>query len=70
MFVDNLNDLRDALQNGTSTFLNLNIVAITADNHIILQQSGMHPIRRNVESGIFIKDGTTTIHDWVGIVPP
>lgn len=57
------------MQNCTSTYMNLNILAITSDNHIISQQSGLHPIRRNVESGYYLKDGTTTEHDWVGIVP-
>ena len=47
MFADNLQDLRDFMQNGTSGFTNLNILSITEDNHIIMQQGGMHPIRRN-----------------------
>lgn len=45
------------------------MLVITSDNHIITQQSGMYPIRRNVESGNYVKDGTTSEHDWVGIVP-
>lgn len=57
------------LQNVTKTLFNGNIMAITADNHILMQQAGIHPLRRNSESGNYVKDGTTTEHDWVGIVP-
>jgi penicillin amidase len=46
-----------------------NIIAVTIDNHTVMQQSGVHPIRRAVKSGNYIKDGTTTEHDWVGLVP-
>ena len=34
-----------------------------------MQQSGLQPIRRNNQAGTYIKDGTTTEHDWVGLVP-
>lgn len=45
-------------------------MAVTADNHILMQQSGLQPIRHNSDSGNFIKDGTTTDHDWVGVLRP
>lgn len=70
IFPRNFDEVRNMLQNGTKTFINCNINVITADNHIVMQQSGLHPIRRNVESGTYIKDGTTSLHDWVGLVPP
>lgn len=68
--IDNFEDLRQYLQNETQTWANLNLLAITSDNHIIMQQSGLQPIRRNIDSGNYVKDGTTTEHDWVGVVPP
>lgn len=49
-------------------FYNVDFLAITEDNNIIKQQSGLHPIRRNAESSTYIKDGITTQHDWVDIV--
>ena len=70
MFIDNFEDLREALQNGTKTYFNVNILTATKDNHLFMQQTGVHPIRHNPETGSYIKDGTTTEHDWVGIVPP
>jgi penicillin amidase len=33
-----------------------------------MQQGGLHPIRRNPATGNYIKDGTTSDHDWVGVV--
>jgi penicillin G amidase len=59
--------MRNSLVN--RTFINANMIAVTADNHIVMQQAGLHPIRRVVESGTYIKDGTASLHDWVGIVP-
>jgi acyl-homoserine lactone acylase PvdQ len=43
---------------------------MTSDGHIGYQQLGRYPIRANPESGLFIKDGSTTDHDWRGFVPP
>jgi penicillin amidase len=68
--IENFAQLQNYLQNHTKSHYIINILAITADNHIITQQSGIHPIRRNAESGTYIKDGTTTEHDWIGLVPP
>lgn len=66
--ISNLTALTHHLKRKTKTFSNFNLLVITADNHIITQQSGLHPIRRNPESGNYVKDGTTSEHDWVGIV--
>jgi penicillin G amidase len=46
------------------------MIVITADNHIAVQQAGLQPIRRNSDSGNYIKDGSTSEHDWVGVVHP
>jgi len=66
---DNLGDLRSALVNGTSDCFTSNIIAATADNHIIYQQSGLNPIRRNVTMGSYVKDGTSSEYDWLGFYP-
>jgi acyl-homoserine lactone acylase PvdQ len=68
--ISNLSALQHHLQYKTRTFYHVNMLVITADNHIITQQSGLYPIRRNPESGNYVKDGTTSEHDWVGILPP
>lgn len=41
----------------------------TNDGHIGLQSIGVNPLRRNQLSGMYVKDGTTTVHDWIGMVP-
>lgn len=56
--------------NKTNSLYPVNINLITADNHILMQQAGLHPIRKNSDSGNYIKDGTTTEHDWIGFIPP
>jgi len=66
---DNLEDLRSALVNGTSHFFSSNMLAVTADNHILYQQSGINPIRRNVTMGSYVKDGTSSEYDWIGFIP-
>jgi penicillin G amidase len=68
--ITNFTDLRNYLQYDSQTFYNVNLLCITADNHIVLQQSGLQPIRRNCDSGNYVKNGNTSEHDWVGIVPP
>ena len=55
--------------NGTSHYFSINMVAITADNHILYQQSGINPIRRNVTMGSYVKDWTSTEFDWQGFIP-
>lgn len=42
----------------------------TADNHIFYRQGGVNPIKHNFDAGYFVKDGTTSQHDWVGFVKP
>lgn len=54
----------------TEYLFNVNIVFITTDGHIGHQQLGRYPIRRNPDSAHFVKDGSTTEHDWLGFVPP
>ena len=43
---------------------------MTRDGHIGYQQLGRYPLRANPESSLYIKDGSTTEHDWLGFVPP
>jgi penicillin G amidase len=47
----------------------LSILVSTVDNHICYVQLGNNPIRPNYDAGSFIKDGTTTEHDWKGLMP-
>jgi len=47
----------------------LSILVATVDNHICYQQLGNNPIRPNYDAGYLIKDGTTTKHDWLGMMP-
>ena len=54
----------------TEFFFNVNIGFLTRDGHIGYQQLGRYPIRANHESALYIKDGSTTDHDWLGFVPP
>ncbi len=53
----------------TSHYLSLSMLIITADNHILFQQSGLNPVRRNYRAGSYIKDGTNSENDWLGIMP-
>lgn len=46
------------------------MVGATADNHIAYRQMGTNPIRRDYKSGSYVKDGTTSKHDWLGFMPP
>lgn len=48
----------------------MNLLYSTVDGHIGYQQLGSYPIRKNHQSGMYIKDGTTTAEDWVGLVAP
>ena len=57
------------LLNGTEHAMNVNIVYITIDNHIGYNQLGIYPIRSNAIQASYIKDGTTTDHDWLGFLP-
>lgn len=47
----------------------MHVVAATVDNHLLYQQSGINPIRRNVTMGSYLKDGTTSKNDWLGFMP-
>lgn len=53
----------------TEYLFNVNCVFITNDGHIGYQQLGRYPIRRDPSSAHFVKDGSTTEHDWLGFVP-
>lgn len=50
--------------------MNINYLFITKDDNLMMQDAGTHPIRRNPDSGNYIKDGSTSQHDWIGIVAP
>ena len=45
------------------------MIAATADNHICYQQLGSNPIRSSYQSGRYVKDGTSSKHDWKGLMP-
>jgi acyl-homoserine lactone acylase PvdQ len=47
----------------------MHVVAATVDNHLLYQQSGINPLRRNVTMGSYLKDGTTSENDWLGFMP-
>ena len=46
------------------------MIAATVDNHICYQQLGTNPIRSTYKSGRYVKDGTSSKHDWKGMMPP
>lgn len=46
----------------------LNIIYITKDDHIGYQAVGSIPLRKNHHSGMYIKDGSVSDHDWVHFV--
>ena len=46
------------------------MVAATADNHICYQQMGNNAIRPSYRAGRYVKDGTSSKHDWKGMMPP
>lgn len=47
----------------------MNLVFITNDGHIGLQTIGSYPIMNNqAEESGFVKDGTTSKHDWIGML--
>jgi penicillin amidase len=64
-----LPSLKKFILEDTKFHFNVNAAFITRDGHIGYQQLGRYPIRANPESGLYIKDGTTTDHDWLGFVP-
>jgi acyl-homoserine lactone acylase PvdQ len=45
---------------------NMNFLYATKDNHIGYSSIGTIPLRRNPNSGIYVKDGSTSEHDWIG----
>jgi penicillin G amidase len=65
-----LEEVKQFLMYGTSYTPSFSMLAATADNHIFYRQAGVNPIKKNYESGNFIKDGTTSTHDWLGFMKP
>jgi acyl-homoserine lactone acylase PvdQ len=61
--------LKEVVQIKLAFYISLSQVAITTDNHIAYQQSGITPIRPNPQSGSYVKDGTNTKNDWLGFMP-
>lgn len=57
------------LLNETEHAMNVNIVYITNDNHIGYTQLGKYPLRNDAHHSSYIKNGTTTDHDWLGFLP-
>lgn len=47
---------------------NMNALYSTKDNHIGYVAIGSVPVRRNPESGNFVKDGSTTKNDWIALI--
>lgn len=66
--VDNFNDLKNILLHHTASGPNMNALIATKDNHIGYVAIGALPMRKNSDSGMFIKDGTTFDHDWKGFI--
>ena len=58
------------MTSGTSYTPSFSMLVATADNHIIYRQTGANPIRSDSSSGNYVKDGTTSEHDWLGFVKP
>lgn len=56
------------MQLNTSTGPNMNALYSTRDNHIGYIAIGSLPLRKNHESGLFIKDGSTSENDWMGLI--
>lgn len=48
---------------------NVNLIFATIDGHIGYQMLGSYPLRVNNDYGNFVKDGTTTAFDWIGLLP-
>ncbi len=46
----------------------MNALYATKDNHIGYVAIGSLPKRRNHLSGLYIKDGSTSDHDWIGLI--
>lgn len=67
--IDNFAELKESLSTGLNDAPSINMVFITADNHIGLQVIGSYPIAPYQEemSG-YVKDGTTSKYDWVGML--
>lgn len=68
--IDNFQELSYHLQNYTAYGFSINYLAATADNHILYQHAGPSPIRNNVKSGSYVKNGTSSEHDWLGFLTP
>lgn len=67
--IDNYHDLKKALTETLNDGPPMNLVFITRDGHFGMQNIGSYPIINNqAEESGFIKDGTTSQHDWIGLI--
>lgn len=66
--VRSFNEMQDLLADYTDYGPPFNFVYITKDNHIGYMSVGVIPIRKNIHSGMYIKDGTSSENDWVGLI--
>ncbi len=66
--ISTLDELKSFMQLNTSSGPNMNALYATKDNHIGYVAIGSLPVRRNQQSGLFVKDGTTFEHDWAGLI--
>jgi penicillin G amidase len=60
---------RRYLVEGLKSTPSLSMVTATADNHICYFQLGNNPVRRNYRSGCYLKNGSSSRNDWLGLMP-
>lgn len=47
---------------------NFNLLYFTKDDHIGYVAVGAVPIRANIRDGNYIKDGSNSSNDWIGLI--
>ena len=67
--INNFEEFKERLATGLNDAPSINFVFITNDGHIGLQNIGSYPIAPyQSDMGGYIKDGTTSKYDWVGML--
>jgi penicillin amidase len=67
--LDNYDDFKKALREGLNDAPPINLLFITRDGHIGLQNIGSYPIMNNqAEEAGYVKDGTSSKHAWTGML--
>ena len=67
--VDSFKAAKEYLGLGAESTPSISMLFATVDNHICYQQMGNNPIRQDYHAAGYVKDGSTSKYDWLGIMP-